>query len=153
MIHSKPLSHFLALMQGPICLCDGTMPSAFHQEAMERALTALHIPFETAYNLYDLPGLFELTQYPTLSFGTQDDFLSTKIRKVFGFDKQNLRCIVAQSKQAWELCKDEAKALGVMVIGFDCHFHNRFDPVPHETIFNHPFFYPETDSHPQKWKW
>lgn len=153
MLNQKSLGHFLSLMPTPICLCDGTMPSFFYEEAMERALIGLRIPFDMAYNLYDPPEFVDLTQYPTISFGTRDDFLSTKTRKIFSFDRKNLRCIVAQSKQAWELCREESKEQGVVVIGFDPHFHNRFDSVPRETIFDHPFFFPDTDPHPKMWKW
>lgn len=153
MVHTKSLGYFLNCIPQPICLCDGGTPYFPHEEKLELLLRGLNISFETAYNLYDLPGLFDLSKYATLSFHTQIDHRSRKLEKVFDFEKKNLRCLIVQNKKAWDISKEEAKELGIQVIGFDTGFNGVITFDPPDQIFNHPFFFPDKDPHPSMWKW
>ncbi len=150
-----PLSHFLALIQQPVCICDGGQPqSGVDWKIYDFFKKDLKIPFDHAVNLYHDLGIFDLSKYKTLSFATQEDYMSSKIEKIFDFDKTNLKCLIVQNRKSFQLVEDQAKELGIAVVGFDREWHGVLWPehpeLP-EAEYHHPFFDPFTEELHHMW--
>ncbi len=161
-VHSKnilmdkryPLSYFISLIQQPIAICDGGKPQSYIDWKINDFFEKqLKIPFDHNVNLYDQPELYDLSKYKTISFATQEDYISTKIGKIFEFDKSNLHCIVAQNKKSFNLAKEakELAGLDIVIIGFDREWTGFVDFLPPEEEHDHPFFDPFTEELHHMW--
>lgn len=155
MYKKYPLNHFLSLIQQPIAICDGGSPEFDLQRRINNFFEKeLKIPFDHAKNLYRDLDLFDLSKYKTLAFATQEDYMSSKIEKIFDFDKSNLKCLIVQNKNSFQLVEDQAKELGITVIGFDREWYGTLweeSPDFPEAEYHHPFFDPFTEELHHMW--
>lgn len=140
----KPLSYFLDLIQLPIAICDGRSRRFDLEYRMQEFFESRKIPFEYVSHLYDFPERHDLSKYKTISFHTTEEWLTQEIKKILDFDKSNLRCVIVENRKAFGLIKEEAKTLGIPVIGFDRAWEMAFLTgfYPPDEEFEHPFFDP-----------
>lgn len=148
------LKYFLDLIQGPICICDGGYPQSDVEWRFNDFLqNELRPPFDHAVNLYDIPEIYDLSKYRTISFATKEDYISPKIGEILNFDTSNLYCIVAQNRKAFSVAKEGRKVLDidVVIIGFDREWRGLLGLYPPEDEYNHPFFDPFTEQLHHMW--
>jgi hypothetical protein len=147
-----PLSHFLDLIQQPIAICDGGQPQSDVEWKINDFLEKqLKVPFDHNVNLYDLPELYDLSKYKTISFATQEYYISEKIKTIFDFDKSNLKCLIVQNRNSFHLVEDQAKELGIVVVGFDREWAGFIGLLLPQEEYDHPFFDPFAEGLSHMW--
>lgn len=145
----KPLSYFLDLIQQPVCICDGETPP--YQTTLwsrsKQFFDAVKIPAKLAFGLYHHPKMYDLSKYGTISFHMTQIDISPGIEKILDFDKSNLRCVIVENKEVFNLIKDEAEKLGIPVVGFNREWEGAMSigADPFDKQFRHPFFDPRTE--------
>ncbi len=149
----KPLSYFLELIEEPICICDGGTPQFSLDLKLHDLFNKLKINHERAFHLFLHPERYDLSKFKTLAFYTQDDYYRRpELKKIFDFDKSNLRCVIVESQRAFNLVKDETEKLGIVVVGFDRQWEGFINMFPPEEHIRHPFFDPKTEKLHHSWR-